>query len=95
VNRAPGSTICEPREPISLRGTKREDQAVSDEAVQIKIANEISKSSGFNYRPMGRALAAPAFADRAEQSIQLLSRWAGIAAFAGALAAVSYFLFRG
>ncbi|EQA97374.1 hypothetical protein V475_01000 [Sphingobium baderi LL03] len=44
---------------------------------------------------MGKALAAPAFADRAEQSIQLLSRWAGIAAFVGALAAISYFLFRG
>lgn len=65
-----------------------------DEAVQFKIKSESQKGSRFDYRPMGRAGAA-GFAERAEESIQLLSRWAGIIAFAGALAAISYFLFRG
>ncbi|WP_231923332.1 hypothetical protein [Sphingobium cloacae] len=68
---------------------------MSDEAVRIKIADESSKDSCFGYRPMGSAIAVPGLADRAEQSIQILSRWAGILAFAGALAAISYFLFRG
>ncbi|MGC4252972.1 MAG: hypothetical protein QM605_16295 [Sphingobium sp.] len=68
---------------------------MSDEAVQIKTMNESTKRSRFDYRPMGRAVAGSGLADRAEESIQFLSRWAGIVAFAGALAAISYFLFRG
>ncbi|WP_242122696.1 hypothetical protein [Sphingobium sp. Sx8-8] len=33
------------------------------------------------------------FADRAESGVQLLSRWAGILAFVGAVAAIAYLIF--
>lgn len=33
------------------------------------------------------------FADRAEASVQLFSRWAGILAFVGAVVAIAYLIF--
>lgn len=65
---------------------------MTDKTVQLEISEKSVDRRPIAYRPMGHAPVELSFADQAERSIQILSRWAGIFAFAAALAALAYAL---
>ncbi len=64
---------------------------VADEAATMGISKTVSTE--VSPRAREAAAAAPrSIAERAEHSIELISRWAGILAFVGALGIVAYLI---
>jgi hypothetical protein len=64
---------------------------VADDYAAVAVAQHSITSAA----DRGCAMPAPArtVADRAERGVELLSRWAGILAFVGAVAAIAYLIF--
>ncbi|SCW35765.1 hypothetical protein SAMN02927924_00162 [Sphingobium faniae] len=56
-----------------------------DKSAQLETVKSLK---GADFGSVGRAATALSFAEKAERSVQWLSRWAGVAAFAMALGAL-------
>lgn len=65
---------------------------VADEIATIAAAQPKAGHAGTIGQPSQKG-ADQAIADRAESAIQLLSRWAGILAFVGAVAGIAWLIF--
>lgn len=67
------------------------DVAEDFAGVAVAQASLMEKAEARRDFPMRTV--APTFADRAESGVQFVSRWAGILAFVGTIAAIAYLIF--
>ena len=65
---------------------------MADDFAAVAVAQHAITPAADGGRSFQPAPSAITTADRAERAIQLFSRWAGIAAFAGTLAVLAYLI---
>ncbi|HKT78292.1 MAG TPA: hypothetical protein VJQ78_16285 [Sphingobium sp.] len=63
---------------------------MADELAAVAVAQHAIPQAAERRRSFEPAAPVMSMADRAERGIQLLSRWAGILTFLGALGAIAY-----
>ena len=66
---------------------------MADDFATVAVAQHSITHAAQAGRSFQPAVPTVSAADKAERGIQLLSRWAGILAFAGTLAVIAYLLF--